>query len=68
MTAARSFKVTVQRWEDYYEVEVEGVGVTQSEPNATDAELMACDLIAAELGLMPGTYRVDLDTRKVSER
>jgi DNA-directed RNA polymerase specialized sigma24 family protein len=48
-----------QRWEHGWELRVDGVGVTQCGPLA-DAERMALDYLATELGGEPEDYSVDI--------
>jgi hypothetical protein len=51
--------VTARRWEHGWELHVDGVGVTQS-ASLADAERMARDYLATELGGEPEDYAVEI--------
>jgi hypothetical protein len=55
----KAYRVTARRWEHGWELHVNGVGVTQCGPLA-DAERMALDYLATELGGEPDDYSVDI--------
>lgn len=66
MTRKQQFTVTALPWGAYWELRIEGVGVTQSEATATDAEATARDFIAEERDVLPGSFEVVLDLREVA--
>ncbi|WP_206686244.1 antitoxin HicB [Kribbella qitaiheensis] len=55
----KTYRVTARRWEHGWELQVDGVGVTQCRPLA-DAERMALDYLATELGGEAADYAVDI--------
>lgn len=55
----KTYTVTSERWEHGWELHVDGVGITQCNSLA-DAERMALDYIATELGGEPQDYAVTL--------
>ncbi|GAA1635647.1 hypothetical protein GCM10009744_25700 [Kribbella alba] len=55
----KTHRVTARRWERGWELHVDGVGVTQCGPLA-DADRMARDYLATELGGEPESYVVDI--------
>jgi DNA-directed RNA polymerase specialized sigma24 family protein len=59
MVKAAKYRVTAQRWEHGWELHVDGVGVTQCGP-LSDAERMARDYLATELGGEPADYEVGI--------
>ncbi|MEU9843160.1 hypothetical protein AB0C69_28505 [Actinomadura sp. NPDC048032] len=59
------FKVAARPWERGWELHIPDVGVTQSAPNATDAEAMARDYIALERDLPLDAFQVVIDTTEV---
>jgi hypothetical protein len=55
----KTYTVTTERWEHGWELHVGGVGVTQCGTLA-DAERMALDYLATELGGEPEDYKVEI--------
>ena len=56
---SKTYRVTARRWEHGWELHVGDVGVTQCGPLA-DAERMALDYLATELGGEPENYAVEI--------
>lgn len=55
----KTYTVTTERWEHGWELHIDGVGVTQCGTLA-DAERMALDYLATELGGEPEDYAVEI--------
>lgn len=55
----KAYQVRAQRWEHGWELQVDGVGLTQCGPLAA-AERTVLDYLATELGGEPEDYRVEI--------
>lgn len=59
MVAVRTYSVRAKRWEHGWELNVDGVGVTQSH-GLKDAEMMARDLISRRLDVPEDSFGVEI--------